>query len=45
MYEKSVLTNTAEQTAAIFGNFDHNIDIIEKAFGFSVTNRQTEKAT
>ena len=45
MYEKSVLTNTAEQTAAIFGNFDHNIDIIEKAFGVSVTNRQTDKAT
>ncbi|MBP3555077.1 MAG: PhoH family protein [Clostridia bacterium] len=44
MYEKSLLTNSAEQTAAIFGNFDHNMDIIEKSFGVSVTNRQTDKA-
>ena len=44
MYDKSLLTNSAEQTAAIFGNFDHNMDIIEKAFGVSVTNRQTDKA-
>ena len=43
MYEKILLTKTAEQTANIFGNFDRNIAIIEKAFGVNITNRDTEK--
>ena len=30
MIEKILLTDTAEQTAALFGNFDRNINIIEK---------------
>ena len=43
MNEKILLTKTAEQTANIFGNFDRNIAIIEKAFGVDITNRDTEK--
>ena len=43
MVEKILLTDTAEQTAALFGNFDRNINIIEKAFGVNITNRDTEK--
>ncbi len=43
MYEKILLTKTAEQTANIFGNFDRNITIIEKSFGVDITNRDTEK--
>lgn len=43
MFEKILLTSTAEQTAALFGNFDRNINMIEKAFDVSVTNRDTEK--
>ncbi len=42
MYEKTLLTDTAEQTAALFGNFDHNMTLIEKAFGVKITNRQSE---
>ncbi|MBQ9747518.1 MAG: PhoH family protein [Clostridia bacterium] len=44
MYEKTLFTDTAEQTAALFGNFDRNVTAIENAFGVSVTNRQTDKA-
>ena len=43
MFEKILLTKTAEQTANIFGNFDRNITIIEKTFGVDITNRDTEK--
>ena len=43
MIEKILLTDTAEQTAALFGNFDRNINIIEKSFDVSITNRDTEK--
>ena len=43
MYEKILLTDTALQTAALFGNFDRNIAAVEKAFGVSVVNRDTEK--
>ena len=43
MIEKILLTDTAEQTAALFGNFDRNINIIEKSFGVNITNRDTEK--
>lgn len=32
MAEKAVELESAEQTAALFGNGDHNIDLIEKAF-------------
>ncbi len=44
MYEKTLLTDTAEQTAAIFGNFDCHMNQIEKAFGVTVTNRQRESS-
>ncbi|MBQ8496716.1 MAG: PhoH family protein [Clostridia bacterium] len=43
MLEKILLTATAEQTAALFGNFDRNINIIEKTFAVNITNRDTEK--
>ena len=43
MNEKILLTETALQTANLFGNFDCNVTVIEKAFGVSVTNRATEK--
>lgn len=43
MNEKILLTDTALQTANLFGNFDCNVTVIEKAFGVSVTNRATEK--
>ena len=44
MYEKILLTDTALQTATLFGNFDCNIAVIEKAFGVTISNRSTEKA-
>ena len=43
MLEKILLTDSAEQTAALFGNFDRNINMIEKNFSVSITNRDTEK--
>ena len=42
MNEKVLLTDTMEQTANIFGNFDMNTAMIEKAFGVSITNRKTQ---
>ncbi len=45
MYEKTLLTNTAEETSALFGNFDRNMTALEKAFGISVSNRQSDKTT
>ena len=42
MYEKSVTTESAEETAAIFGNFDKNARIIEKTFSVSLVNRMSE---
>ena len=44
MFEKVLFTDTAEQTAALFGNFDRNATAIENAFGVAITNRQTDKA-
>ena len=43
MLEKILLTDSAEQTAALFGNFDRNINMIEKNFDVNITNRDTEK--
>ena len=42
MYEKTVTTESAEETAAIFGNYDKNAEIIEKIFSVSVGNRISE---
>ena len=39
MTEKTLLTDTMEQTANIFGNFDINTARLEKAFGVPITNR------
>ena len=38
MYEKTVTTESAEETAAIFGNYDKNAILIEKIF--SVRSRK-----
>ena len=42
MTEKILLTDTMEQTANIFGNFDMNTAMIEKAFGVTITNRESQ---
>ena len=42
MTEKILLTDTMEQTAKIVGNFDMNAAMIEKAFGVSITNRESQ---
>jgi phosphate starvation-inducible PhoH-like protein len=42
MTEKTLLTDTMEQTANIFGNFDMNTAMIEKAFGVTITNRESQ---
>ncbi|MCQ2435524.1 MAG: PhoH family protein [Clostridia bacterium] len=42
MYEKIILTDTSEQTAEIFGNFDINVAIVERTFGVSIVNRACE---
>ena len=44
MSERTVLTDTVEQTAVIFGGYDANITAVEKAFGVSIVNRSTEKS-
>ena len=38
MREKIVLTNSDEATAAIFGAFDQNVRIIERAFDVRISN-------
>ncbi len=43
MAEKVVLTDTFEQTSVIFGNYDKNIQMVEKAFDVNITNRDTER--
>ena len=42
MTEKIVMTNSDEATAAIFGAFDANVRIIERAFDVRISNRNTE---
>jgi hypothetical protein len=42
MNEKILLTDTMEQTANIFGNFDMNTAMVEKAFGVTITNRESQ---
>ncbi len=42
MTEKIVLTNSDEATAAIFGAFDANVRMIERAFDVRISNRNTE---
>lgn len=43
MPESTVYTDSAEQTAVIFGTFDQNIRRIEKEYGVTVNERDTEK--
>lgn len=40
MPEKSIKTDSIEQTAAIFGSLDKNTDLIERAFGVNIVNRE-----
>ena len=42
MKEKLVMTNSSEATAAIFGAFDSNVRIIERAFDVRISNRNQE---
>ncbi len=43
MAERIILTDTIEQTSILFGSFDANMSIVEKAFSVTVVNRDTEK--
>lgn len=43
MAEKIVLTDSADQTASIFGELDAHVRKIEEAFDVTVSNRSTEK--
>lgn len=43
MTEKIIYTDSIEQTAAIFGNFDSNIAMIEREFNVEIINRDTER--
>ena len=42
MFEKIIITETAENTAKIFGSYDFNARLIETAFDVSVRNRSAE---
>jgi len=44
MTEKIVMTNSDEATSAIFGAFDSNIRMIEKAFDVRISNRNEESS-
>lgn len=44
MYEKILYTESMEQTASLFGNFDMNAAKLEKAFGVSITNRESDRS-
>lgn len=41
MYEKILNTESSEQTANLFGNFDCNVAQIERAFGVKISNRES----
>ncbi|MBR0235723.1 MAG: PhoH family protein [Clostridia bacterium] len=43
MFEKIIYTNSSEQTAELFGNFDFNVSAVERAFGVEIVNRDTDK--
>jgi len=45
MKEKIVLTNSDESTAAIFGAFDSNVRIIERAFSVRISNSHSAPDT
>jgi len=42
MFEKIIYTESGEQTAELFGNFDSNAAAVERAFGVEIINRQTD---
>ncbi len=42
MTEKIVMTRSNEATSALFGNFDTNVRMLERAFDVRVSNRNTE---
>lgn len=44
MFEKVLQTDSMEQTANIFGNFDTNISRAESAFGVEIFNRASENS-
>ncbi|MBO4354462.1 MAG: PhoH family protein [Clostridia bacterium] len=42
MFEKIIYTESGEQTAELFGNFDFNASVVERAFGVEIINRQSD---
>ena len=44
MTEKLVMTNSDEATSAIFGAFDSNVRMIERAFDVRISNRNTDSS-
>lgn len=44
MTEKTLLTDSMEQTARLFGSLDANIKKVERAFGVTISSRDTEKS-
>ena len=42
MYERTIITETGEMTAKIFGSYDFNARLIEKAFEVSLRNREVD---
>ena len=42
MYEKTIVTETGDVTAKIFGSYDFNARLIEKAFDVNVRNRAVD---
>lgn len=44
MTEKKILTETLEQTTALFGPFDANVAAVEKAFGVTIAAKDTEES-
>lgn len=45
MYEKIIQTDSAEQTADLFGNFDCFASEVERAFHVSISNRKSDIGT
>ena len=45
MSEKIVISDSFEQTTKIFGAFDENVRIVERAFGVSISNRASNEGS
>ena len=45
MVEKIVMTQSNEATSALFGSFDVNVGMIERAFDVRISNRNHDEGT